>query len=62
MLWKMLGAAHPREAHEVESLGIHHMGRSADAGEGVQSFLDKRPPQFTMRPSCDMPPYYPWWK
>jgi enoyl-CoA hydratase/carnithine racemase len=62
MLWKMLGAAHPREAHEIESQGVYHMGRSADAREGVQSFLEKRPAQFTMRASRDMPPYYPWWK
>lgn len=62
MLWKMLGAFHPRDAHEIESQGIHYMGRSADAREGVQSFLDKRPAEFTMRPSRDMPPYYPWWE
>jgi enoyl-CoA hydratase/carnithine racemase len=62
MLWKMLGAAHPCEAHEIESQGVYHMGRSADAREGVQSFLEKRPAQFTMRASRDMPPFYPWWK
>jgi len=62
MLWKMLAAAHPREAHQIESEGVYYMGRSADAREGVQSFLEKRPARFTMRPSRDMPPYYPWWK
>jgi enoyl-CoA hydratase/carnithine racemase len=62
MLWKMLAAAHPREAHRIESQGVYYMGRSADAREGVQSFLEKRPARFTMRPSRDMPPYYPWWK
>ncbi len=62
MLWKMLAAAHPREAHEIESQGVYYMGRSADAREGVQAFLEKRPARFTMRPSRDMPPYYPWWK
>lgn len=62
MLWKMLGAAHPREAHEIESQGVYHMGRSPDAREGVQSFLDKRPAHYTMRPSRDMPPHYPWWE
>jgi enoyl-CoA hydratase/carnithine racemase len=62
MLWKMLAAPHPREAHGIESQGVYHMGRSADAREGVQSFLEKRPPKFTMRPSSDMPPFYPWWQ
>jgi len=61
MLWKMLGASHPMEAHRVDSQAIHAMGRSPDAYEGGQSFLEKRPPRFSMRPSEDMPDFYPWW-
>ncbi len=62
MLWKMLGADHPMEAHKVDSQAIYSMGRSADAFEGVQSFLEKRPARFTMKPSSEMPAFFPWWK
>jgi enoyl-CoA hydratase/carnithine racemase len=62
MLWKMLAADHPMEAHRIDSRGIFAMGQSPDAREGVSSFLEKRKPRFTMRPSTDMPAYFPWWK
>jgi enoyl-CoA hydratase/carnithine racemase len=61
MLWRMLGADHPREAHRIDSLAMWHTGRSADAHEGITSFLEKRPPRFTARPSKDMPPFYASW-
>jgi enoyl-CoA hydratase/carnithine racemase len=62
MLWRMLGASHPMAAHEVDSPGIAYLGKSADAREGVTSFLEKRPPAFTDTVSDDMPPFYPWWE
>src|SRR5213593_3781613 len=62
MLWRMLGADHPMEAHQVDSRAIFWMGQSADAREGVQAFLEKRPAGFTLRPSADMPAFYPWWE
>jgi enoyl-CoA hydratase/carnithine racemase len=61
MMWRMLGADHPMEAHKVDSRGIAQMGRASDVREGVKSFLEKRPPNFSMKPSTDMPAFYPWW-
>jgi enoyl-CoA hydratase/carnithine racemase len=37
-------------------------GKSADASEGITSFLEKRPAKFTDKPSTDMPAFYPWWE
>lgn len=61
MMWKMLGADHPMQAHKIDSRGIYHRGKSADAIEGVESFLEKRPPIFPGKVSSDMPEYFPWW-
>jgi enoyl-CoA hydratase/carnithine racemase len=61
LLWRMLGADHPMEAHKVDSKLIYEMGRSADAAEGVSAFLEKRPARFPMRPSDDLPATWPWW-
>jgi enoyl-CoA hydratase/carnithine racemase len=61
LMWRMLGADHPMEAHRQESRLLLDRGRSADVREGVASFLEKRAPHFAGRVSTDMPPTYPWW-
>ena len=61
LMWKLLGADHPMEAHRLDSRCMDWTGRAADAYEGVSAFLAKRPARFTLRPSADMPPFYPWW-
>ena len=61
LLWRMRGADQPMEAHRIDSRCIYWMGRGADAREGVSAFLEKRPAHFSLRPSADMPEFYPWW-
>ncbi|QIT54670.1 crotonase/enoyl-CoA hydratase family protein [Aquisalimonas sp. 2447] len=61
MLWRMMAADHPMEAHKIDSRAIAYMGQSDDAREGVTSFLEKRPARFSMGPTRDMPDFYPWW-
>jgi enoyl-CoA hydratase/carnithine racemase len=57
-----LSKQHPKEAHRIESRGICTRGKSADAKEGVQSFVEKRLPNFPGKVSSDMPDYFPWWE
>ncbi len=62
MLWQLLGADHPMEAHKIDSRAIRSRGASADAREGVASFLEKRPAKFPDKVSTGMPSFFPWWK
>lgn len=60
LLWQGLTFNHPMESHRADSRAIHALGASADAVEGVESFLDKRPPRWAMAPSSDSPDVMPW--
>lgn len=60
MLWRMAGAEHPMEAHQLDSRAVQARGASADAREGVASFLEKRPAAYSNRVSVDMPDFFDW--
>jgi enoyl-CoA hydratase/carnithine racemase len=60
LMWQMLGADHPMEAHRIDSRAIYETGRMADAAEGVAAFLEKRPARWHMAPSRDLPAWFPW--
>ena len=61
MMYRNAAQPHPIEAHKVDSLAIFYTSLNSGK-EGVQSFLEKRPANFTQRTSTDMPPFYPWWE
>ncbi len=61
MMWTMLGAEHPMIAHRADSRALFSRGQSADAVEGVTSFLEKRPAHFTDRVSDGLPDIFPGW-
>jgi enoyl-CoA hydratase/carnithine racemase len=62
LLWHSLGEGDPQSAHLIDSRCFYWMGHQKDSHEGVESFLQKRPPRFPMKVSSDMPDFYPWWK
>jgi hypothetical protein len=59
MMWTMLGAGHPMEAHMADSRAMFARGQSSDAVEGVTSFLEKREPKFTDKVSDGLPELFP---
>ncbi|HXG28840.1 MAG TPA: crotonase/enoyl-CoA hydratase family protein [Nevskiales bacterium] len=60
MLYRNAAQPHPLEAHKVDSLAVFYTSLK-DGKEGVQSFLEKRTPNFTSKCSTDMPPFYGAW-
>jgi enoyl-CoA hydratase/carnithine racemase len=62
MLWRLSATSHPMEAHKIDSRAIYRRSRSGDAGEGIASFLEKRPPVYPDKVSADMPDFFPWWE
>jgi enoyl-CoA hydratase/carnithine racemase len=62
MMWRLMSADHPMEAHKIDSRAIFSLARGADAKEGIASFLEKRRPMYPGKVSEDMPDFYPWWE
>lgn len=62
MLWQLPAADHPMEAHKVDSRIIYRRAKSADAKEGIASFLEKRTPEYPDKVSTDLPDSFPWWE
>lgn len=62
LLWHGQAEPDPQSVHLIDSKCFFYMGKGRDSYEGVESFLQKRPPRFSMRVSSDMPDFYPWWK
>jgi len=62
LLWHGLAEDDPQSVHLIDSRCFYWMGHQKDSHEGVESFLQKRPPKFPMKISSDMPDFYPWWK
>src|SRR3954467_8578639 len=60
LMWDMLGEDHPMAAHRADSRAMFARGQSADAREGVTSFLEKRPANFTDKVSDGIPDLTPW--
>ncbi|MDB5681029.1 MAG: enoyl-CoA hydratase [Sphingomonas bacterium] len=60
MMWRMMGAASPLDAHRLDSRLVWSRGSSADAKEGVASFLEKRAADYPDKVSTDLPHFSPW--
>jgi len=62
LMWRMMAADHPMAAHRADSLAIQLRGASADAREGINAFLEKRPADYPNTVSQDIPDIFRGWK
>lgn len=61
LMWSGLSVPSPWDAHRADSALMRTLGAAPDAAEGVTAFLEKRPADFPMRPSQDLPTEVPLW-
>ncbi len=59
LIWSNLAEPDMQRAEEVEGRAFWWSGTQPDSFEGVRSFLEKRAPQWKMKPSSDMPDFLP---
>lgn len=60
MLNRLSGLDSPMPAHAIDSRLIAELPDHIDAVEGVQSFLEKRPPSFPLTVPEGLPQWLPW--
>ncbi|MPY84876.1 MAG: enoyl-CoA hydratase [Actinophytocola sp.] len=60
MLYRLSPLDSPEQAHQVDSRLIAGIPKEQDAVEGVMSFLQRRPPEFTGKVPQDVPGWLPW--
>jgi enoyl-CoA hydratase/carnithine racemase len=60
LLWHLQSERDPVTAYDVESALSNWLGRQPDAAEGIAAFLEKRPPDFPLQVSRDLPPFPPF--
>jgi enoyl-CoA hydratase/carnithine racemase len=61
LMWSGLGSSSPWDAHNADSALMGALGGAPDAAEGVMAFLEKRPADFPMKVSRDLPAEVPVW-
>jgi 1,4-dihydroxy-2-naphthoyl-CoA synthase len=61
MMWRLLDQP-LAESNRLDTSALMAMARTPDTQKGFSSFLEKRKPDFPLKPSADMPAFYPWWK
>ncbi|MCD0447970.1 enoyl-CoA hydratase-related protein [Actinocorallia sp. API 0066] len=59
LMYAGLSAETPWQAHASDSKLMAALGQAADAAEGIKSFLEKRPAEFPMAVSRDLPEALP---